>query len=154
MPIVNPTPERMEAFEGAAQDDGPIVMVNLLRFRERADYAEGGSGKEAYARYSKAVVPLVWEVGGQVLWMGKVRDALIAPAGESWDEVVLVHYPGRRAFLRMVRSDSYQAIMHHRTAALLDSRLVETRAMRLPRWILGAARRLLRAKALLLPKIR
>jgi hypothetical protein len=85
--------------------------------------------------------------------MGRARAALIAPEGESWDEVVLVHYPSRRAFLRMVQSDAYRAIVHHRTAALADSRLVEVRAVRLPRPLLAAARALTRARALLRPRI-
>lgn len=156
MKIVNPTRERIEEFERETPDDRAIVMVNLLKFREHADYGEGGpggTGRAAYLRYSKAVVPLVWEVGGQLLWVGKARAGVITPAGESWDEVALVHYPSRRAFLRMVKSDAYQAIMPHRSAALSDSRLIETRAMRLPRWFLGAARGLLRVKAWFSPKI-
>lgn len=159
MPIVNPTIAHIEAYERATPDDEPIVMLNLLKFRARAEYPEGGAaresgtGREAYKRYSKAVMPLLWEVGGQPLWMGDARASVIAPDDESWDEVLLVHYPSRSAFLRMVKSAPYQAILHHRTAALADSRLIETRATRLPRWILGAARRLLRLKTLVFPKI-
>lgn len=157
MGSIEPTLEQVAAFERQTPDEKPIVMLNLLKFRERADYpaeGPGGSGRDAYSRYSKAAVQLVWEVGGQVLWSGKVRAGLIVPDGEAWDEVVLVHYPSRRAFLRMVKSQAYQSIMHHRTAALADSRLIETRAVRLPRWVLGAARGVLRAKAWVLPKIK
>jgi uncharacterized protein (DUF1330 family) len=160
MTSVNPSLEHIAQFERDTPDDKAIVMLNLLRFRARADYGEGAApglagvtGREAYSRYGKAVLPLLWEVGGQVLWMGNARAGIIVPDGESWDEVVLVHYPSRRAFLRMVRSDAYQAIMHHRTAALADSRLVETRAVSLPRWVLGLARRALRMKTLLVPRV-
>jgi uncharacterized protein (DUF1330 family) len=158
---VNPTRERMEAFAREATDTKPIVMLNLLKFRERAEYAEhlrgehaGDSGRAAYTRYSKAVVPLLWEVGGQLLWMGNARAGVIVPDGESWDDVALVHYPSRGAFLRMVTSPAYEAIVHHRTAALHDSRLVEVRATWLPSIVLGAARALFRAKALVKPAIR
>jgi uncharacterized protein (DUF1330 family) len=160
MSIVNPTLAQIEAFEREAPDGKPIVMVNLLRFRALADYAssgqrdEGGTGKQAYGRYSKAVMPLLWEVGGQPLWMGKGRASVIAPDGEAWDEVLLVYYPSRAAFMRMVRSPAYQATMHHRTAALSDARLFETRAVRLPRWVLAAARGAFRLKAVVAPKIR
>lgn len=156
MRTVNPTDEQIEAFQ-RVPDDAPIVMLNLLRFRERADYSQGGqggTGKQAYARYSKAVIPLLLEVGGHPLWMGKGRHAFIAPEGESWDEVLLVYYPSRRAFLRMVESDAYQRIMIHRTAALEDSRLVETRPAFLPRALLRAAGLAVRAKALLFPVVR
>lgn len=158
MPIVNPTPEHIEDFERNAPDDAPIVMVNLLKFRDIAAYADVASerisGRKAYARYSKAVLPLLLEIGGQPLWMGKVRAGVIIPEGEVWDEVLLVHYPSRRAFVRMVRSDAYQAIMPHRTAALEDSRLIETQALPLPRWLLAPARAAMRLKALVWPAIR
>lgn len=155
MATVNPTREQIERFAREAPDDAPIVMLNLLRFRERADYPDGAplSGRKAYGRYSKAVMPLLWEVGGQPLWMGKARAGVIAPEGEAWDEVLLVHYPSRRAFVRMVTSEPYQRILHHRTAALADSRLIELRAVRLPRWLLGVARHAVRARALLAPRL-
>jgi uncharacterized protein (DUF1330 family) len=156
MPIVNPSQELIDQFERETPDDKPIVMLNLLKFREQADYGDGGpggTGRQAYTRYGKGVIPLLWEVGGQVLWAGKARAGVIVAEGESWDEVALVHYPSRHAFLRMVKSEAYQRIMHHRTAALADSRLIETRAMWLPSWVLGAARGLVRLKTALLPKV-
>ena len=157
MGTVNPTLDDIQRFARETPDDAPIVMLNLLRFRDRADYgaAPGGgvTGRKAYGRYSKAVLPLLFEVGGLPLWMGNARASVIAPEGESWDEVVLVHYPSRAAFVRMVTSEAYQAIMHHRTAALSDSRLIETRAVRVPSWVLRAARAAVRVKARFLPKI-
>ncbi|MBI2388107.1 MAG: DUF1330 domain-containing protein [Deltaproteobacteria bacterium] len=157
MPIVNPTREHIERFARGAPDDRPIVMLNLLRFRDVADYPEPRpadvTGREAYSRYGRAVMPLLLEVGGQPLWMGKARASVIAPDGESWDEVLLVHYPSRSAFVRMVTSDAYQAIMHHRTAALSDSRLIETTAVRIPRLLLSVARQATRVKALIWPRL-
>ncbi len=157
MSIVNPTEAQVADFARSAPDARPIVMLNLLRFREVADYGDSReaavSGKKAYSHYSRAVMPLLWEVGGQPLWMGKARAGVIVPDGESWDEVLLVQYPSRAAFVRMVTSDAYRRILHHRTAALADSRLVETAALALPRWFLRLARGAVRAKALLAPKI-
>ncbi len=157
MGTVNPTLAFMAEFERKSPDDDPIVMLNLLRFRDEADYGPAGpagkTGREAYATYSRSVLPLLFEVGGQPLWMGDARAMVIGPGDESWDEVLLVQYPSRSAFLRMVKSPAYQAIMHHRTAALSDSRLVETRARGIPRWVLGAARAAVRVRALLFPKI-
>lgn len=157
MPTVNPTHEQMQQFGRTAPDDAPIVMLNLLKFRASANYGANGpqglTGKQAYSRYSKAVMPLLFEVGGQPLWMGNARASVIAPEGESWDEVLLVYYPSRAAFMKMVGSDAYQAIMHHRTAALEDSRLIETKAVKLPRFVLGAVRTAVRFKSLVFPKI-
>ncbi|HRI63884.1 MAG TPA: DUF1330 domain-containing protein [Polyangium sp.] len=157
MATVNPTREQLDEFVRTTPDDKPIVMLNLLKFRDVADYGPGGlqglTGRQAYSRYSKAVMPLVFEVGGQPFFMSNVRTNVIAPHDESWDEVVLVHYPARRAFLRMVESDAYQAIMHHRTAALADSRLFETTVVQLPRFLLRAMRGAVRVKSLLFPQI-
>ena len=62
--------------------------------------------------------------------MGRVEACLIAPEGEDWDDALLVQYPSRNAFLRIVSSAEYQAIACHRTAAIVDSRLIATVATR------------------------
>lgn len=134
---VEPSPERMQAFVGSADDETPIVMVNLLRYRDEADYAGAAgtgagfdaspcTGREAYARYGAVAVECVAEAGGRVQWAGRVAAGVIAPEGEEWDDVVLVRYPSRAAFLRMLASERYRAVAPHRTAALLDSRLIAT----------------------------
>ncbi len=131
MPAVNPTPEQLQTFLAGAADQTPIVMINLLRFHDRAAYEPGAgaaacSGREAYARYAAVAVPKIHEVGGRILWQGRVECALIAVAGEQWDDAVLVEYPSRQAFLAMVSQPDYEAAAVHRTAALADSRLIAT----------------------------
>lgn len=107
MPVINPTLEQLAQFEKSIPDDKPIVMLNLLRFREVADYpprepAEQGqsgkpaTGREAYQRYSKRVMPFLWEVGGQPLWMGKGRHSLIAPEGETRARALLQPRVGKK----------------------------------------------------------
>jgi len=128
---VEPSAAQIEALAAGGSDDGPIVMLNLLRYRERAAYpagfdAEPCSGREAYGRYAAVALGKVAEVHGRILWSGAARACVIAPAGEAWDDVVLVEYPSRRAFLTMVGQPDYLAAAPHRTAALADSRLVET----------------------------
>jgi len=127
---ISPQPERFAEFSQTDLDQG-VVMLNLLRFRDQAEYpAESSaapcSGREAYARYMAAVQPKVAEVGGEIVWTGEVESALIAPSDEDWDEVFLVRYPSRRAFLSLVMQPDYQATAVHRTAALADSRLIAT----------------------------
>lgn len=88
-------------------DEGPVVMVNLVRFRERA-LDGSGSGWDAYARYSKADIPLLKRVGGTILWAGHVEGVALGDVGDrSWDWVVVVLYPSRAAFLSMVTSPEY-----------------------------------------------
>lgn len=132
-----PTAEQLERF---IVDDpgGSPVMLNLLRYRETADYAESPeldsgtpiSGREAYQRYSDGVLPILAGVGGAIEMFGGCHGTLIGPDGETWDDIVLVRYPSTTAFVEMVSSAEYQAIQGHRTAALADSRLVRTSAVR------------------------
>lgn len=131
MGTVEPSGDRLENFLQAGDDAGPIVMINLLRYRAVADYPEGFdaepcSGREAYQRYGAVAGPLIQGVGGRMLWAGQVSALVIGPEEEAWDDAILVEYPSREAFIAMVSKPEYQAVAPHRTAALLDSRLVAT----------------------------
>ena len=131
MPSIEPSPEQLTRLL-AGSDEGAIVMINLLRFRDRAQYpagfvAEPCSGREAYQRYGMHVLPMLHDVGGKILWSGAAKMVVIGPSDESWDEAVLVQYPSRAAFISMVTSEPYQKIVDHRTAALADSRLIATK---------------------------
>ena len=124
---VDPTPQSLNEFIENAPNDTPLVMLNLLRFRDVADDPDGEpqvSGFEAYARYGELVQPFLAGVGGRLEWQGTTHPSLIGPEGEQWDACFLVRYPSKAAFLEMVMNPDYQAITHHRTAALVDSRLV------------------------------
>lgn len=157
MSYINPSAQQLNHFRQENTNNKPIVMLNLLKFKDYADYGDGKlvtvSGVTAYNLYSQSAVPLVWEVGGQILWRGHVRTHLIGPIDEEWHEAALVYYPHRQAFLRMVESDAYQKIMLHRTAALADSRLIETEFKRLPTWLLNVAKGAVRAKSKLWPQL-
>lgn len=127
-------PDRAALARFSATDlDQPVVMLNLLRFAERTTGESGDAGgasltgREAYAEYSRRVAPLLTEVGGEVLSAGGVVEALIVGEDDAhWDEVLVVRYPSRAAFLQMIRSDAYGAAVGYRTAALADSRLIAT----------------------------
>ena len=124
--------ERYKAFMAGSDTPGPVVMINLLRYRQQAEYpagfdAEPCSGREAYKRYSAAAFPMIQESGGRVVYWGEVQASVIAPAGEEWDDAFLVEYPNRQAMLSAVGAPEYRAIVPHRTAALSDSRLIATR---------------------------
>jgi uncharacterized protein (DUF1330 family) len=131
MPSVEPTAAQMQRLLQEIGQPGPVVMINLLRYRERADYPSGFeatpcSGREAYQRYGAVAMAKVAEVGGKILWMGAVKASVIAPEGEEWDDAILVQYPSRAAFVEMVSRPDYRAAAPHRTAALADSRLLLT----------------------------
>ena len=122
---LNPTGEQLGAF-AAGPDDGPIVMVNLLRYLDLASDGSGRTGREAYGAYGAVVVPMVIELGGSFEVVAAAHPTLIGPADEEWHDVVLVQYPSRAAFLDMISSDAYQVAMVDREVALADSRLIPT----------------------------
>lgn len=127
METVNPTPEQLQKVLANTPKDQPVVMLNLLRFRERADYEDESadrSGREAYSLYMQEAADCVRAVGAEVIWSGRSVGSLIAPPDESWDQVLLVRYPSIDAFMTMIESPEYKGVVKHRTAALRDSRLV------------------------------
>jgi uncharacterized protein (DUF1330 family) len=100
-------------------DTGPVVMLNLLKFKARADGADSGeTGAAAYGRYGDSVVKMVESRGGKVLWIGKAEQVLIGDPTQDWDVVVLVEYPSRAAFIEMTSTPEYDEAHEHRSAGL------------------------------------
>lgn len=95
--------------------EGPVVMLNLLKFKP--------GGADAYARYGAAVGPLLEGVDASVDYIGAAETALF---GDDWDLVVMVRYPTRGALLSMIGSPAYRAIAHLRAEGLERSALVPT----------------------------
>ncbi len=131
MGSIEPTETKLAAMLGAEDDGKPLVMINLLRYRDRAAYKDGSgeepcSGREAYLRYGTAAGPCIEKAGAEMVAGGAVQLVVIGPDSEEWDDFFLVRYPNKQAFIDMVSDPEYQAIAHHRTAALADSRLVAT----------------------------
>src|ERR1700693_5369876 len=92
----------------ASTEEGPLVMLNLLRFKERADGVdEGISGAEAYARYSAATEPFLRAVGGRLRAALQAQETVIGPEGREWDLVLLVEYPSRAKFTEMAANPEY-----------------------------------------------
>lgn len=125
------SPEQGARFFGAP-DAGEIIMLNLLRFRDRADYshapelepAGGSSGRAAYDRYVEEMTPLLEASGGKVLFSGRAGDFLIGPSDERWDYALLVRQASKAAFLAFATDPQAQRATVHRTAAIADSRLL------------------------------
>ncbi len=105
----------------AEDPGGPVVMLNLLRFRH-----EGG--RERYAEYLAHFREHGARHGAEVLYVGTGSTAVVAEDGQAWDAVLLVRYPSRQAFSDMVRDPAYSAGTHLRTEALLEAVLQATTA--------------------------
>jgi uncharacterized protein (DUF1330 family) len=110
----------------------PVVMLNMLRFKEKADYSTCPelapvaeiSGLQAYKRYMKCAAPLLAKSGGELMFSGNADQFLIGPAEEKWNAVLLVKHVNMVKFLSFASDQEYLAIAGHRTAALADSRLL------------------------------
>jgi len=112
-------PERLNedgfgAFATRSGEPGPVVMLNLLRFKP-------DGGRERYLEYGAAAAPALERAGGRIVWAGQPAAPLLGEQG--WDMVALVEYPRRQSFLDMIGSPEYQEIVHLRTEALERSEL-------------------------------
>lgn len=126
---VDPTKEAFAAFR-ADDRAGPIQMLNLVRFREKAAYPDGraATGAQAYAAYGRESYPVFSRLGGRIVWRGNFELTLIGPAEEKWDECFVAEYPSVEAFVTMIRDPGYREAVKHRQAAVLDSRLIRLAA--------------------------
>ena len=114
------------------QIKGPVVMLNLIRFRKIADYSATPelmpkvpiSGEQAYQLYIEHTLPFLTESGGEILFMGKGGAFLIGPPNERWDAVLLIGQNSADSFLAFEANQEYMKGIGHRTAALEDSRLL------------------------------
>jgi uncharacterized protein (DUF1330 family) len=114
---IDPTGADLKRF--LAADAGPVVMLNLLRFRP-------DGGRERYAEYARALNEVLPRFGGEVLYAGDGDTALVAEDGQAWDAVLCVRYPSREAFSQMVADPDYQRVTHLRTEALEEAVLQPT----------------------------
>ena len=134
MPGLGPDRAQFTALQRAGSRE-PVVMVNLLQFRERARYrieeldpsrlrprlsAKGTqvSGREAYGRYSTNTIKLVGRMGGRLRWVGFSAEPFGDGGDRGWSQIALMQYPSRAHFVGMTRDAAYQSGTPHRDAGL------------------------------------
>ena len=126
---VYPNKEQMKGFTEGDHSQ-PISMVNLLKFKEKAEYPDGRetdlTGAEAFAIYGAAVTKLVTELGGEMVFAGAVERLALGEVEELWDQVAIARYPNRKAMLDMMMSPAYAEISPHRDAGLAGQLNIET----------------------------
>lgn len=111
----------------ALPDDAPVVMLNLMRFRETSLDGDG-SGWDAYLRYSRLSIRLIKAQGGTIIWTGDAEAvALGVPERHRWNYAALVRYPSRAAFLAMMHSPEYAEANVERENGCADHAIVAMR---------------------------
>lgn len=131
MPAFQPTADQFRAFRDDPYD-GPIAQVNLLKFRVKAEYkpsdpeyGQDETGQAAYHRYAAAFAIAAADAGGKQLLMGVTERYFIGNG--DWDEVMVMHFPNRKAFISTLNHASYKDMHRHRDAGLLAQELITTR---------------------------
>ena len=128
---IDPTREQFEAFKALPRDT-PIQMLNLIRYKDLAEYTpdhpnvgKGLTGRQAYAEYGRAIAPILARVGARRQWGGGKLECVVTGPGErEWEDAFVMGYPNAAAFLEMVTDPEYRRHVAHRTAAVADSRLI------------------------------
>ena len=110
--------------------EGPIFMVNLLKFKDKAEYADGRetdlTGREAYQLYGAGVAGLLPEYGGQIFFVADVTFLSLGQVEDLWDEIAIAAYPDRNALFRMSSSQEWQDLSVHRAAGLAGQLNIES----------------------------
>jgi uncharacterized protein (DUF1330 family) len=124
---VYPTGQQLAAVMGLP-GSGPIVMVNLLKFKEKAEYPDGRAttltGREAYMLYGEKMSAFVTAKGGRIIFTGRIEALAIGEVGELWDVCALMEYPSAKAFVEIATSPEVQEFGVHRTAGLAGQLLL------------------------------
>ena len=125
---VHPSKEQMEGFlEG--DTEAPIAMINLLKFKEKAEYEDGRdtdlTGEQAYAIYGKEVVEHLKKVGGKISFGGSINRLMLGEVEELWDTTFIAKYPSKKAMLKMITDPDYLESNKHRVAGLAGQLNIE-----------------------------
>lgn len=127
---VNPTKEQMQGFlEG--DSEVPISMINLLKFKEKAEYEDGRdtnlTGEQAYAIYGQEVVEHLKKVGGELIFGGSINRLMLGEVEELWDKAFIAKYPSKKAMLKMITDPDYLESNKHRIAGLAGQLNIEVK---------------------------
>ena len=125
-----PNDEQMKGFmEGDI--DTPIYMVNLLKFKDKAEYEDDRetnlTGEEAYSIYGQEVQEHLKKVDAELIFSGKVERMMLGEVGELWDVIAIAKYPSRKAMMEMIMDADYQESEKHRAAGLKGQLNIETK---------------------------
>ena len=108
------------------EEDGPIYMVNLMKYHEVAQYEEDAgvdkaiSGREADDRYNPAKV--LNKIGADIVFAGDVLKNHVGT--EDWDRIAVVRYATRKSFIEMQSRPDFGEKHKHKAAGMLRTIIV------------------------------
>lgn len=124
---IYPVAAQFEALS-ASKAEGPVCMLNLLKFKDKAEYEDGRennlTGLEAYGLYAQEMRQIVEQEGGRFLFSGSADQLVIGGGDFEWDVVAIVEYPSRQEFIRIATLPEVMEIGVHRQAGLEGQLLV------------------------------
>lgn len=130
MPIY-PRPDQIKALL-TSDFSGPVSMLNLLRFKPRAEYEDGRetslTGREAYGLYAAEMTPYVIAQGGRLIHSSAAHFLMIGDGELEWDTVAIMEYPSKEAFAKIASAPEVARFAIHRTAGLAHQLLVACKA--------------------------
>ena len=122
-------PNPIQLAEFALGDDDPILMVNLLKFKDKAEYEDGRAtnltGREAYEIYATETREHLANVGAELILGGEVNGLLLGEVEELWDAFGVARYPSRKAMIARARNPAYIESEKHRAAGLAGQLNIE-----------------------------
>ena len=125
-----PTSEQLERLK-ASPNSGEIHLLNLLKFREKAVYADKRetnlTGKQAYELYGQPMLKVLEKYGAEVVFYSDVTGLIPGQVDELWEAFVIVKYPSRQALLDMTSSEEFHTLSIHREAGLAGQLNIETK---------------------------
>ena len=128
---VTPTQEQLQNLLDS-DFEGPVSMLNLLKFKDHAEYADGRtselSGAEAYSLYGEKMAPCVISKGGRLVFGGRAEHLMLGEVDELWDRVAIMEYPSKEAFVEIVSAPELGEFSVHRSAGLAGQVLIAVSA--------------------------
>lgn len=112
-------------------DSGEIHLLNLFKFRKKAEYADGRetnlTGREAYDLYGYSMAKVLEKYGAEVVFYSEITGLILGQVEDLWDSFVIVKYPSRQALIEMTSSEEFKALSVHREAGLAGQLNIETK---------------------------
>ena len=124
---IYPRPDQIKSLVQAGLP-GPVSMLNLLKFKERAEYENGREttldGRAAYQLYVDQMMPFVASKGGRLVHSSAAELLMIGEGTLEWDLVAIFEYRSVEEFTKIVQSPEVVEFAVHRSAGLAHQLLI------------------------------